>query len=692
MRRILLALMSLLPAWLTPLRAVESSKPNIIFILADDLGYTDLACQGSRYYETPAIDRMAAQGMRFTSGYACGPNCAPTRAALMSGQYGPRTGIYTVGSIDRFDWRSRPLRPVDNVEDLPLDKITIAQALKKAGYTTALFGKWHLGEDAKHHPSKRGFDDAIVSEGRHFDFATNPKTDHPAGQYLADFLTDKAVDFIRRNQGGPFFLCLHHFAVHVPLQAKENWIQRFQIKPPAGGQRNPTYAAMIASVDESVGRVLALLDELKLSDNTLVVFTSDNGGVGGYQREGIKGGSITDNAPLKGGKGMLYEGGIRVPYIFRWSGKIAAGTVCDEPINSVDLYPTLLELAGAKVAPGYVLDGTSYLNLLTGGARSKRPPLYWHFPGYLGAGDNTWRTTPVGVIRDGDWKLLEFFETGNLEIYHLKDHLGETNNLAAAQPAKLKELHDKLLAWRQQVGAPMPRPITATDAGQPGLPPQFRTWIALEPGTGVPAPPAPPALQATARAGNRIELSWQGDGRQADGWRIERKRADVGLWFHVKTTARDVTQYIDDAVNVVLPGKTYTYRVAAFNAGGLSPYSSEVTVTTPAVTVPSAPTHLKATAVSSTQINLTWTDTSDNEDGFKLECKAGNAAEWKPVMGRALANGTSFTDYGLEPGRTYVYRVRAFNTAGESAWSAEGTASTSASGAKSPPKSKGKST
>ena len=439
---------------------LAASRPNIVFILADDLGYTDLACYGSRYYETPAIDRLAAQGMKFTSGYSCGPNCQPTRAALMSGQYGPRTGVYTVGSIDRFNWQSRPLKPVDNVVKLPLDKITIAQALKKAGYTTALFGKWHLGEDSSHHPSNRGFDEAIVSSGQHFNFPTNPKTDHPPGQYLADFLTDKAVDFIRRNKDRPFFLCLHHFAVHTPLQAKEDLIQHFKPKPPAGGHGNPTYAAMIASVDESVSRVLALLDELKLSENTLVVFTSDNGGVGGYEREGIKGGSITDNAPLRGGKGMLYEGGIRVPYIFRWPGKIAAGTVCDEPINSVDLYPTLLELAGTKAETGYVLDGTSYLSLLTGGANSKRAPLYWHFPGYLGASENTWRTTPAGAIRDGDWKLLEFFENGKLELYNLKDDMGERNNLAATQPAKLKELHEKLLLWRQQIGAPMPRPIT----------------------------------------------------------------------------------------------------------------------------------------------------------------------------------------------------------------------------------------
>ena len=197
----------------------QNNKPNVIFILADDLGYTDVACYGSKYYETPNIDRLAKQGIRLTSGYTCGPNCTPTRAALMSGQYGPRTGVYTVGSIDRFNWRSRPLRPVDNVENLPLDRTTIAGALKKAGYATALFGKWHLGQKGPFHPSERGFDEAIVSMGKHFDFQTSPKVRYPQGTYLADFLTDKAVDFIRRHKEKPFFLYLAHFAVHSPFQA-----------------------------------------------------------------------------------------------------------------------------------------------------------------------------------------------------------------------------------------------------------------------------------------------------------------------------------------------------------------------------------------------------------------------------------------------------------------------------------------
>ncbi|WP_297036334.1 sulfatase-like hydrolase/transferase, partial [Thermogutta sp.] len=217
----------------------KGSRPNFIFILADDLGYTDLACYGSKYYETPNIDRMAAEGMKFTDGYTAGPNCQPTRAALISGQYGPRTGVYTVGSIERFPWRTRPLRPVDNVEKLPLEKATLGQALKSAGYVTGLFGKWHLGDDPEHHPSARGFDEAITSMGRHFNFATNPRVSYPEGTYLADFLTDKAVDFIRRHAKEPFFLCLHHFAVHSPHQAKAELIKRFEGKPPAGGHHSP---------------------------------------------------------------------------------------------------------------------------------------------------------------------------------------------------------------------------------------------------------------------------------------------------------------------------------------------------------------------------------------------------------------------------------------------------------------------
>jgi arylsulfatase A-like enzyme len=470
---------ALLPVLLTVAAAfcaaADKTRPNIIFVLADDLGWTDLGCQGSKYYQTPQIDRLAAQGMRFTSGYTCGPNCQPTRACLMSGQYGPRTGVYTVGATSRFNTESRPLVPVPNVEELPLEKITLAQAMKKAGYATGLFGKWHLGDGPEHHPSRRGFDEAIVSMGKHFQFNTKPKINVAPDVYLADFLTDRALEFIAARRGGPFFLCLHHFAVHSPWEAKKELIAKFQDQPGVGGHNNPVYAAMIASVDESVGRVLAKLDELKLAEQTLVIFTSDNGGVGGYAAAGIPGaGGITDNAPLHGGKGMLYEGGIRVPYIFRWPGKITPGTVCDEPINSVDLYPTLLELAGATPPAGYPLDGVSYVSYLLGDGKTKlaREALYWHFPGYLGGGANSWRTTPAGAIRSGDFKLLEFFEDGRLELYNLKDDIGEKHNLIDKMPQQARQLHQRLLDWRKSIGAPMPERRTeikpASAAGQPG--------------------------------------------------------------------------------------------------------------------------------------------------------------------------------------------------------------------------------
>ena len=436
--------------------AQGAGKPNIVFILADDLGYTDLGCYGSKYYQTPNLDRMAREGMRFTSGYTCGPNCQPTRAALMTGLYGPRTGVYTVGSIERFNWRSRPLRPVDNVGELPLEKTTVAQALKKAGYATAMFGKWHLGQQGAHHPSRRGFDEAIVSMGKHFDFKTIPPVEYPEGTYLADFLTDKAIDFMRRNKGGPFFLYLPHFGVHAPREAKPELIEKFKARKAAGSHDDPVYAAMIYSVDESVGRVLKSLDELKLAENTLVIFSSDNGGVGGYVREGLKrAGDVTDNAPLRGGKGMLYEGGIRVPWIFRWPGTIAAGKMCEEPIISVDFFPTLLDLAGGKSGR---TDGVSVADLLKSGRKANlnRDAIYWHFPGYLGAGQDKWRTTPVGVVRAGDWKLMEFFEDNRVELYNLRDDVGEQKDLAAKSPDRVKELRGRLVAWRKEVGGKMP--------------------------------------------------------------------------------------------------------------------------------------------------------------------------------------------------------------------------------------------
>ncbi|MCI0381107.1 MAG: sulfatase [Gemmataceae bacterium] len=441
------------------LTADSFRPPNIVFIIADDLGWTDLGCQGSKFYETPHIDKLAAQGLRFTSYYSS-PNCTPSRAAIFSGQYAPRTGVYSVGTLARGEEKDRKLIPPQNRTQLPLDRDTLAQALKASGYATGQFGKWHIGEKGDYHPGRRGFDEAIVSMGKHYDFATNPKVDVAKDTYLADFLTDKAVDFIARHKDRPFFLYVSHFAVHTPLVAKKGLDDKYRKKPAADGHRDPVYAAMIDSVDQSVGRILATLDELKLADNTIVIFTSDNGGVGGYVHNGVVyAKSITSNFPLRAGKGTLYEGGIRVPFIVRWPGKTPPGRHCDFPIMHIDLFPTFVHIAGSKFKARQTLDGQSFAALLENqGATLKRDALYHHFPGYLEGKPGMWRTTPAGWIRSGDYTLLEFFEDGRLELFNLKDDLGQKNNLAQTMPARTRGLHEKLVAWRKSLSAAMPEP------------------------------------------------------------------------------------------------------------------------------------------------------------------------------------------------------------------------------------------
>ena len=454
-------------AWTAPSATAAEEKPtrrpNVVFILADDLGWTDLGCYGSRYYETPNIDRLCRQGMKFTAAYTCGPNCAPTRACLMTGRYTPRHGIFTVGNSDRGLERFRKLVPVPNRTRLPLSEQTMAQVFKQAGYATAMFGKWHLGGKRGYHPLQRGFDEAIVTAGRHFRFKTNPPRKVPPDAYLADWLTDRAVDFIRRHRREPFFLYLPHFAVHTPLQAKEELIAKYRRKPPVGGHNNPVYAAMIDSLDQSVGRILATLDELGLSRHTIVIFTSDNGGVGGYgSLGGPAGRNITDNSPLRRGKGCLYEGGIRVPLVVRWPECIPPGSVCHEPVITVDFLATFRQLLRIDSPPKNPLDGLSLLELWRSGgkARLDREAIYWHFPAYLQANvrRGTWRTTPAGAIRTRRYKLIEYFEDGRLELYDLQNDIGERHNLAAKQPELARRLHQMLKDWRRRVGAPMPRP------------------------------------------------------------------------------------------------------------------------------------------------------------------------------------------------------------------------------------------
>jgi len=434
--------------------AARDGKPNIVFFFIDDLGWTDVAFMGSGYYETPNIDRLAAEGTVFMSAYANGPNCAPSRACLMSGQYTPRHGIFTVGDPARGNHPYRKLEPIPNKTVLDDGFITIAEALKPSGYVSATMGKWHLGED----PTTQGFDVNIAGRewgspsggGYHSPYHYPNLVTEEKGEYLTDRLGQEACQFIQQHKDRPFFLYLTHYAVHTPIQGKADLVEKYKSKEPTEHHNNPAYAAMIESTDDSVGAVLAKLDELGLTDQTVVLFFSDNGGQLG----------ATSNAPLRGGKGMLYEGGIREPMIVKWPGVTPPGSVSYEPVIGVDFYPTFLEITGTAPPDGYTLDGTSFAPLLRDpAAKLDREAIFWHFPCYLqgsGSPRGPFRTTPAGAVRMGDWKLIEFFEDGTLELYNTKQDIGETNDLAGQMPEKVKQLHDVLLAWRQEVKAPVP--------------------------------------------------------------------------------------------------------------------------------------------------------------------------------------------------------------------------------------------
>jgi arylsulfatase A-like enzyme len=385
----------------------------------------------------------------------------------MSGQYTPRHGIVTVGNSDRGPAHLRKLIPIENKTVLDAKITTIAEALKPAGYVSASMGKWHLGNDPGHGPVGQGFDLNVGGyEAGHprsyFSPYKNPELmDGPEGEYLTDRLTDEALKFIEANRDKPFFLYLPHYAVHTPIRAKKDMITKYKAKQPSNGQGNPTYAAMIESTDQGVGRIMAKLDKLGLTDETIVIFSSDNGGVGGYKELGIKGGEITSNAPLRGGKGMLYEGGIRVPMFVRWPGVVKPGSRCDAPVITIDFYPTLLEIAGTPRPAKQVLDGRSIVPLLKGAGSLKRQAIFWHFPAYLQGSGGTWRTTPAGAVRQGKWKLLEFFENGRLELYNLERDIGEKNDLARISPEKTKKLHNLLRNWRKSVSARVPTELNS---------------------------------------------------------------------------------------------------------------------------------------------------------------------------------------------------------------------------------------
>jgi arylsulfatase A-like enzyme len=444
--------------------AAASQPPNIVLIMADDLGWTDLSVYGSSYYQTPNIDTLASQGVRFTNAYACS-NCAPTRAALMSGRYSPRTGIYTVESGDRGLDKFRKMVAADNKTELALSEVTIAELLKSRGYRTAHMGKWHLG-GGEHLPTRQGFDVNVAGDekgnpGRNGYFSPYQVTnisDGPEGEYLTDRLSTEAVSFIRDSKDDPFFLYMCYYTVHTPILGRPDLVEKWKQRKPTGTQNNAEYAAMINSLDDGVGRITAELDKLGLADNTVVIFYSDNGGVGGYRRAGVDSMEVTDNAPLRGGKGMLYEGGVRVPLIVRYPGVTKAGTTCDTPVINVDFLPTLGEIAGASLPTDRELDGRSFAALLRGEQVADRS-LYWHFPGYLQGNEKVgaWRTTPAGAIRAGDFKLIEFFETGTIELYNLREDISEQHDLAKTNPAQAGKLHQQLRAWRAAVSAPMPR-------------------------------------------------------------------------------------------------------------------------------------------------------------------------------------------------------------------------------------------
>ena len=454
----------------------ETRPPNIVLIVADDLGWTDLGSYGSDYYETPNIDSLVRDGMKFTNAYA-NPNCAPTRAALMTGRYSPRTGVYTVASGARGPEELRKLIPPENLTDLASEEVTFAELFQRSGYVTAHMGKWHLGTDALA-PTSQGFDVNVAGNqtggprGGYFSPYRNPQlADGPEGEHLTGRLAAEAVSFLQSHQDRPFLLYLPFYAVHSPIQARPELVAKYEGKKAGGSHHNPVYAAMIESLDEAVGRVLEAIDQLELRERTVVFFYSDNGGVGGYGDAGVEvplaadqgkmyPWETTSNRPLRGGKGMLYEGGIRVPLVVRFPPIVAAGTLQSVPVGSADFFPTFLELAEIKKPLQLEIDGTSFLDLLRGREPpSGRPPLYWHFPGYLPARSEVgaWRTTPAGAVRAGEFKLIEFFETGEIELYNLVLDIGERDNLAAVEPEKTAELHRQLRAWREAVAAPMPR-------------------------------------------------------------------------------------------------------------------------------------------------------------------------------------------------------------------------------------------
>ena len=447
--------------------AVQS--PNLILINVDDLGWKDLGCYGSDVYETPNIDKLARNGLKFTNAYSACAVCSPTRAAIMTGRYPARLGVtdwirarFQGGKIPKD--KKNPSRWVgsknkkvlcpQNALWMELEEVTIAEKLKEDGYATCHIGKWHLGAD-DWYPEKQGFDENYggCDYGQppsYFDPFKNKRLDgiyglpgKKQGQYLTDRECDEAVMFIKKNRQKKFFLNFANYAVHTPIQAKPSLLDKYKTKIQSldTKQKNAAYATMVESVDQAVGRIITILKEEGIFDRTLIIFTSDNGGLLG----------VTNNAPLRSGKGFPYEGGIRVPLIIFWPDFINGGKVIDTPVSSIDFFPTLCSAAGIKNSTDEVVDGLNLLPLIKGENNIKRQSLFWHFPHYRG------KINPYSIIRNGDWKLIKRYDGKPFELFNLKNDLSEKNDLSQDMPEKVKELNEEIMIWLLKTNAKVPR-------------------------------------------------------------------------------------------------------------------------------------------------------------------------------------------------------------------------------------------
>ena len=427
-------------------RAAKSgitNRPNFLFILADDLGWSQIGCYGSNYYETPNIDRLAREGMRFTDAYAACPVCSPTRASIMTGKYPARLHLtdFIAGGSFPYEKYNQP----EWQKYLPLEEVTIAEVLKTAGYATASFGKWHLSIDKKppkslpFNPDKQGFDEYYVT------YKPSSKTDPESDAHNVEAITQKSLEFMERHKDEPFFLYVPHNTIHAPVLGKKKLVQKYKNKPGSDlPQNNPVLGAMIEELDKSTGRLLKKLDELKIADKTIVIFFGDNGGLERYAKQ----------TPLRSGKANLYEGGIREPLIVRWPGVVKPGSTCSEPVTSVDFFPTFLEIVGMKDQAKKPIDGVSLVPVLNQSGTLNRRAIYWHYPHYHSSSIG-----PCGAIRAGDYKLIEWFDEsicgpGNeFELYNLKEDIGEQNNLAKKMPERVEQLKKMLYNWRSKVSA-----------------------------------------------------------------------------------------------------------------------------------------------------------------------------------------------------------------------------------------------